>query len=177
MITINAVPDGGFDHPLEMLGACHERVRRHCALIERLAVHVVSNGIDEQARIAARNIRRFFDEAGRNHHLDEEVDVFPALLEAAPVESSMVKTIARLRAEHQLLDGLWAAMRLDLSLDGDVLEPPSAQRAAEFSQAYEAHIRFEEEAVIPYAKVLLNEQVLRTIGASMARRRQRKELL
>jgi hypothetical protein len=48
-------PAAGFDEPFAMLGACHERVRRSLALLQRLVEHAAAHGADAQARDAARD--------------------------------------------------------------------------------------------------------------------------
>ena len=68
-------PDAGFDQPIEMWLACHQRVRRFAALLQRLRVHLLSAGADEEAQMSAASIRRYFNEAAPRHHEDEEVDM------------------------------------------------------------------------------------------------------
>ena len=70
----------GFDEPIEMLKACHERIERQLSTLERLLPHLAANGCDGEARQAAANILRYFNEAGPHHHADEEQDLFPFLL-------------------------------------------------------------------------------------------------
>jgi hypothetical protein len=82
--VLHAPPAAGFDHPLEMLEACHERIRRTCALIVRLAGHIAIRGVDQEAREAARSAIRYFDMAGEDHHRDEEQDLFAALFHRVP---------------------------------------------------------------------------------------------
>lgn len=69
----------GFEQPFEMFEACHERVRRSLALLERLIVHVGAHGHDAQSRSAAADVLRYFDLAAPLHHEDEERHVFASL--------------------------------------------------------------------------------------------------
>ncbi|RYY71287.1 MAG: hemerythrin domain-containing protein, partial [Comamonadaceae bacterium] len=73
-------PGVGFEQPFEMLEACHERVQRSLQLLARLCAHVRSQGGDDSAREAARDVLRYFDIAAPLHHEDEELHVFPPLL-------------------------------------------------------------------------------------------------
>ena len=59
-----ASPGVGFEQPFEMLEACHERVQRSLALLQRLVDHVDRNGHDADSRSAARDVLRYFDIAG-----------------------------------------------------------------------------------------------------------------
>jgi hemerythrin-like domain-containing protein len=167
-------PAADFDHPLEMLDDCHDRVRRNCALAGRIAEHLRTRGADEDAAGAARSVLRYFTLAARNHHDDEEKDLFPAMLSAADASErpAVQALVDRLVAEHVALGHLWAAMRtrLELVADGRDAEIPEAQ-AKEFAAAYERHIQLEEAELLPLAKRLLDPVTLARVGHAMAERR------
>ena len=57
-----------FEAPLEMLDACHGRIRKQCATLLRVRSHVKANGADAAASAAARGVIRYFDKAGPDHH-------------------------------------------------------------------------------------------------------------
>ena len=78
----HTAPDGGFEVPLEMLSACHHRVERQCATLRRLVAHLATRGADADAAAAAAAVLRYFDSAAKDHHADEEQDLFPALIES-----------------------------------------------------------------------------------------------
>jgi len=102
-------PAAGFDHPIDILDGCHERILRNCELVERIAAHVASKGTDEEARTAAAGVIRYFDTAGANHHRDEEQDLFPALQQYAPSAelNAVFALVFKLRTDHRNLDALW----------------------------------------------------------------------
>ena len=75
-------PGAGFEAPLEMLGTCHGRIEHQCETLRRLLAHLPVHGADAQARNAASAVMRRFDSAARDHHEDEEQDLFPAALES-----------------------------------------------------------------------------------------------
>lgn len=107
-----------FEQPFEMLHACHDRVRRMLALLDRLVAHIPANGVDRQAREAARDVLRYFDEAAPQHHLDEELHVFPRLESGAP--AGVRELVARLRADHEVMkagDGAQARSSLGSRCD------------------------------------------------------------
>lgn len=167
-------PAAGFDDPLEMLVACHERVRRNCLLVERIAGHLEDQGLDDEARVAAASVLRYFDIAGKNHHLDEEADLFPALLAVADATNrpGLQALVARLLDDHEALDALWADVRARLqalATGRPASLPPSL--AAAFTRAYDEHIAEEEGVLIPLARRLLAAEALARLGASMAARR------
>ncbi len=78
----HSAPSGGFEVLLAMLSACHHRVERQCATLRRLVAHLASNGTDEDARTAAAAVMRYFDTSAKDHHADEETDLFPAIMES-----------------------------------------------------------------------------------------------
>src|SRR5690606_21045263 len=84
--------------------------------IERIARHVQAKGSDAEAREAARSVMRYFDDAGRNHHADEDDDLFPTLERVAqgPDRALVAALLERLRREHRELDALWREMRTRL---------------------------------------------------------------
>src|SRR3546814_7605088 len=75
-------PAASTEAPLEMLAACHIRIERQCATLRRLAAHLTEHGADADARTAAMHVMRYFDTAAVQHHADEEVDLFPMLIES-----------------------------------------------------------------------------------------------
>src|SRR3954469_13803016 len=99
----------GFEQPFEMLRACHERVERMLALLQRLREHMRTQGADEQARQAARDVMRYFDTAAPQHHLDEELHVFPALL--ALGDEVVSQLVRRLQQDHVQMEAQWKPAR------------------------------------------------------------------
>ena len=173
--VLHAAPAAGFDHPLDMLAACHERIRRTCALLVRLAGHLSAHGVDEEARDAARSALRYFDTAGQDHHRDEEQDLFPAIVHHVPsVELNAARAlVARLREEHLRLDAAWREMRTRLAWVAEDDSPElDAAAAAAFAAAYERHIALEEAELLPLARRVLPAAALEALGRRMARRRQ-----
>ncbi len=174
MDTPLATPPSAFDHPIEMLDQCHQRIRRSCDLLLRIAQHIRTHGCDDEAREAALNVTRFFDTAGANHHRDEEDDLFPALVHYVPsLELNAVRCLVfTLRAQHAQLDTMWAALRPHLvaiaaGRDCEL----TVELAHAFAAATEQHIATEEAQLLPLARRVLGEPLLARLGNSMARRR------
>lgn len=169
-----ASPGVGFEQPFEMLEACHERVQRSLALLQRLVDHVDRNGHDADSRSAARDVLRYFDIAGPHHHEDEERHLFPRLRDHP--DARVREAVATLAQDHARLHALWQRLRAVLLTWRDAEAPPpisAAERALvnDFVTAYERHIPLEESVVYPAARPLFDERALQTIGAEMAARR------
>jgi hemerythrin-like domain-containing protein len=174
MSALFPTPAAGFDHPIDILDGCHQRIRRTCATIERLALHLSTQGCDADARIAATGVIRYFDTAGAAHHRDEEDDLFPAIAHHVPsLElNAIFALLAKLRADHKNLDTLWADLRRRLSAvvegrDGGL----TPEIAREFSAAYDRHIVLEESQLLPIARRVLDAPLIAALGHNMARRR------
>ena len=164
----------GFDEPLEMLSACHERIQKQCATLRRLPAHLAAHGADEDARQAATNVMRYFDTAGRNHHADEEIDLFPALLESMAGSDAVClrDIIAVLTREHREVDRAWSTVRAQLeSLTRGDASALDAAAVDDLISRHARHIAREEEELLPMAKRLLSDDQLQALGQAMRARR------
>lgn len=162
-------PPPSFEDPMEMLRACHDKVRHFAKLSLRIADHVQQQGADQQARDAATAVIRYFDLAAPLHHADEDDDLYPALL--ALNDSALNAHIQRLTHEHATLAGLWQAVRAWLKdIEGGVASSPPSELSG-FAKQYPGHAQDEENLVYPHAQYL-SEYQLNLLGQSMTRRRQ-----
>lgn len=162
-----------FDDPLEMLRACHGKILQQCDTLRKLAAHLPENGCDEPAQQAAQAILRYFDTAGKHHHKDEEIDLFPALRTCAEFEQIPIEPLlARLLAEHDEMLAAWLELRQLLASLGagiNVALPPALTER--FIQSHSDHIAIEESELLPLAERLLDRRQLIRLGMHMAERR------
>jgi hemerythrin-like domain-containing protein len=160
----------GFDDPLGMLCACHGRIARQLATLDRLQRHLPEHGCDVDARAAARGILRYFDTAALNHHADEEASVFPRLANAVPGHAAVL--IADLEREHAALAAQWRHLRPRLAgIAAGARANLSPKEVAGLRTAYAAHIAREEGELIPLAARSFDAAILNAIGSEMAARR------
>jgi len=169
-------PAAGFEAPFEMLSACHERVERSLALMARLQQHLLSHGLDDSARQAARDVMRYFDLAAPHHHQDEELHVFPPLM--AGSNPGIRETVRRLMTDHRQMETAWSAARLTLA--GVVesspqawspLTPEQTQTLEQFASLYGRHIEEEEHLIYPAAQAGLSTGALQAMSEDMMARR------
>ncbi|MEJ2436054.1 MAG: hemerythrin domain-containing protein, partial [Pseudolabrys sp.] len=158
-----------FDDPLGLLMACHARMLGHCETLLKLADHLAEHGCDDEARQAARRIHTYFSTAGRDHHEDEEQDVFPRV---ARTSIKVAEVLHGLRQDHKRMDALWHRLEPLMAKPG-AIEDIGALRALaeEFAALYRAHIATENAFIRDKLQHLLSEAQLREIGQSMAQRR------
>ena len=169
-----SAPAVGFEAPLEMLFACHDRIERQCATLRRLVPHLITHGANEEARAAAANLMRYFDTSARHHHADEEEDLFPALIESVAGSDAVClrELVEALKEDHRALEASWQRVRVVLE---QVVAGQSVALASEDVEAlvglYERHIEREEGEVFPMAARLLSEDDLARVGRTMRERR------
>src|SRR5450759_5027047 len=145
-------PAAGFVVPLEMLSACHGRVERQCQTMLRLVPHLAANGPDQAAREAAQNVMRYFDTSARQHHADEEEDLFPALLQSAPDAelARLRELIDALLGQHGELEQAWGQIRW--KLEGiwlGTMREMDADEVGRMVELYRLHIAHEEDELLP----------------------------
>lgn len=166
-------PGVGFEQPFAMLEACHERVQRMLALLQRLCAHLRAQGCDDAARQAARDVLRYFDQAGALHHEDEEKHLFPLL--RAQGDADMRALVERLAQDHVRMAADWTRLRMPLLglADGQRSSFSTQEEALfdGFAAHYARHIESEEQRAYPAAQALLGAAVLQAMGWEMAARR------
>lgn len=176
-MTDSLIPSSpGFETPLEMLEACHERLQAQLATLARLAAWLPEHGADRQAQQAAVNVMRYFDVAAVKHHQDEEDDLFPTLRDRVDDarRAELGALIDWILADHQKLFAAWAQMRVRLErIAGGESADLTPEGVEQFADAYRRHIAREEGELLPIARTLLGEQDIVALSGTMtARRRQ-----
>lgn len=171
--ALAGAPAATFEEPFEMLEACHQRVHRMLALLAKLRGHLRAHGSDTQAQQAARDVMRYFDLAAPQHHLDEELHVFPPLL--ARGDARVGEVVRRLQHDHQEMEARWQDARqvLQAICDGAVqqLTPDEESRLEAFAGLYDGHIRAEEEIAYPAALAAIDAPARNAMGEEMMKRR------
>ena len=156
----------GFDDPLGLLAACHERIEGHCVTLLRLREHVRMHGFDANAQAAAGRVHHYFAEAGRWHHEDEEQDLAPLFNRHA--KDTLRAVFARLMAEHKALEAAYAPLAQALV----ALDPKPHDLPVEpYVTLIRAHIVAENSQILPAARSLLGPAEIERLGQAMAARR------
>lgn len=162
-------PAPSFDQPLEMLLACHDKIRRFCDQLDKLVPYIEEHGVDEAARNSIEAVVRYFDVAGPSHHSDEEEELFPILEARVPTAPPKLE---QLSAEHGYLHSCWNAIRDDLiALKNGDISVISRIEIEEFVRQYRMHAAIEEAWLIPTADKVMTEAEKRLAGERMAAKR------
>lgn len=146
-------------HPnhFQSLDACHQQVHTH---LEKLAdvLKMLEAGADEvQYRQQVGEIEAYFSSTSRQHHADEEKNVFPALLSSSNAE--LVKAVRTLQQDHGWIEQNWielAPMLRAIAEGEDWVDPAELLHAVGvFLELYRDHLVREETLVYPAAKAQL----------------------
>ena len=83
--------------PIEMLYACHSKVKRFCKQLQILPAYLVEHGVNQAVKNDVQQILNYFNISAPLHHDDEEKDFFPALVEVYPQAQ---ENIDQLESQH-----------------------------------------------------------------------------
>lgn len=165
-----AHPAHGEHAPLTTFTDCHVGILKRLKALDGLPPLLEPAA---QARQIAADSLAFFREAIFEHHLDEERDLFPAVLASAQAgaERDHVQgMIERLTREHRAIEALWkglekALKRVGKGQDADLDVDELHQLVA----AYAAHAGYEEAEFLPLSETILgrNSNHMAALGLSL----------
>lgn len=142
-------------HPtFQALDACHQQIQiKLTELADLLALMETSSDSDEVRR-QAKDIEQFFSSTSRDHHAEEEKNIFPALL-ASP-NADLVHAVRVLQQDHGWIEQNWvelAPMLRAIAEGEDWADLAEIKHYTEvFINLLNEHIVREETEVYPAAK-------------------------
>lgn len=149
-------PAGRTEHPIEDFSHCHVGILKKLDLLGELPALLEPAA---RAREAVEQAVVFFREAIFEHHLDEERELFPAVLASAAPGDERDKVQAmvwQLTDEHRDLEHTWKGLESALKkvAKGQAVEVnvPDIQKLV---TQYRAHAQFEEQAFLPLSQDIL----------------------
>ena len=159
----------GFDDPLALLRACHQKMLAQCDVLEALVAQARSGALDADARKATQDIVRYFSGSAPLHHRDEEEDLFPRINRQSLRIAELVHNLKR---EHQELDTLWETLAPQLRrIPADGFSDTFLQAADRFCELSRQHVNRENMELLPLLASSLSTRELGYIGEAMAQRR------
>lgn len=163
------------DAPIADFSHCHAGIFRKLDLLGELPALLEPA---QRARDVAEKSLEFFREAIFEHHLDEERELFPAVLANCQDEVERGRVTAmnkRLSDEHRELERIWKGLESGLKkvVKGQFADVDAVAIARLVSQ-YRAHAQFEEQEYLPLAQQILgrNDQQMAALGLSLHMRHQ-----
>ena len=161
-------PSVTFAQPIDMLYACHDKVRRFCSQVNMLPDYIAENGRNDVVLQSTRQISQYFNVAAPLHHEDEEENFFPLLLQYAPQAQESIDEILR---QHESLHANWSAVAQEFArLEEDVDYQLNAEVLQRFTAGYDVHLGI-EEPLFEMGKTFIPKEKLTEIGEIMAARR------
>lgn len=140
--------------PFEALDACHRQILTHLQALSKLAQRIETTGVDADVQHQAGAIETFFSGTSRDHHLQEEKSVFPALL--ASGDPALTAAVRSLQQDHGWIEENWIELAPQLSAIASGNNWPDA---AEFQHGVQVfvelctgHIALEETVVYPESR-------------------------
>lgn len=164
-----------FEAPLELLLSCHDKIKHFSSTLVELSIALEKEGWSSKLITTADQIRRYFNIASPEHHLDEEHHLFPAIIAldpklTQPGSIEILQLINRLIKEHVESDALW--IKLDAMLDEQSEDFNTLKNLSQqFKSSMHEHASIENEQIFPYAETHIGDIELRKIGLEIARRR------
>ena len=167
MSQIQPAPTG---QPIADFSQCHVGIVKKLDLLGELPALLEPA---HRAREIAERAVDFFREAIFEHHLDEERELFPAVLTDAQKgeERDHVQVmVRRLTDEHRELEKLWKSLESGLKkvAKGQVSDVSAAEIQRLVTQ-YRAHAMYEEQEFLPMAQRVLgrNSNHMAALGMSL----------
>ncbi|MCU0925629.1 MAG: hemerythrin domain-containing protein [Hydrogenophaga sp.] len=158
------------DTPISNFTNCHSGIIKRLNALDELPALLAPAA---RARQIAEQSLEFFREAIFEHHLEEERELFPAVLASARPgdELERVKAITkRLTEEHRMVEALWKRLEKGLKQvakgQSTELDVDEVQRLV---AEYTAHAAYEEAEFLPLAEQILgrNSNQMAALGLSL----------
>jgi hemerythrin-like domain-containing protein len=155
--------------PLAKFSKCHLGIVSHLHALAQLPVLLAAA---VQAREVAASALDLFKHAVHEHHLEEETELFPAVLRSAAAGAETMRVqamVQRLTAEHREIEARWRklepAVRAATKAEPVDLDHKELQSLV---RTYLAHARYEEERFLPLAERILGRDGNQMAALGMA---------
>ena len=158
------------DTPISNFTNCHSGIVKRLKALDELPALLAPAA---RARQIAEQSLEFFREAIFEHHLEEERELFPAVLASAQPgdELERVKAMTkRLTEEHRMVEALWKRLEKGLKQvakgQSTELDVDEVQRLV---TEYQGHAQYEEVEFLPLAEQILgrNSNHMAALGLSL----------
>ncbi|MCA3555381.1 hemerythrin domain-containing protein [Aestuariivirga sp.] len=154
-------------NPLDMIASAHALQMQMCDAMERIA-----DGLpDEVDRRLCAQVASWLQFDLPLHHHDEEVGLFPLLRRRASPGDGLDKIIERLAAEHSSDSDFASEIAEALDALGQGGRPANPEMLGYmlrgFFERYRRHVHWENQLVMPLARLRLTAEDLAQLQASM----------
>jgi hemerythrin-like domain-containing protein len=159
--------------PFDVLDACHKQMATALGQLTELVEHIQDHGVDGKARTLARDLFQFFMHTAREHHVDEEKHIFPALIRSG--DDELVRATMRLQQDHGWIEEDWLELAPQIESIAAGYNWYNIDQLLHaipvFQALYQDHMALEESLIYPEAKARIADWDLKGMGREMALRR------
>lgn len=145
--------------PISNFSDCHEGILSHLQSLGELPALMEPM---ERATAIAEKTLSFFRPAVFDHHVEEEKDLFPAVLAAATKGEERDKVqamVSSLTADHREIEALWRDLEPQLKkLANGHLAVVDIAAVQQLVSQYHGHARLEEDKFLPMAETILGRK-------------------
>lgn len=145
----------------EALDACHQQIQLHLAQLSGLMPQIDAGADDMAFRKQIEAIEAFFSSTSRQHHAEEEKNIFPPLL--ANGNAELVQAVHTLQQDHGWIEQNWielAPMLRAIAQGEDWVDPAELKNAVDvFLALMNDHIVLEETLIYPESKAQFAEEL------------------
>ncbi len=147
----------------QALDACHQQIHQHLGQLAEVLLQIEAGADEAQYRQEAGLIEAFFSGTSRDHHAEEEKNVFPALL--ASDNAELIQAVRTLQQDHGWIEQNWlelAPMLRAIAQGEDWVDMAEMQHMVEvFLNLCHDHIMLEETLIYPQAKGKFADELAR----------------
>lgn len=159
---------GPLENPLDFIVEDHMREREVCALIDRLAATLPVESAELQMMLA------FLKKQLPQHLADEEIDLFPLMLERCDPEEEIKSVIDKLESDHAhaIADAPAITALIEANKTGaTAFSDTACAQMTEFATHARRHLILENAIILPIARARLTRDDLQTMRSHMLERR------
>jgi iron-sulfur cluster repair protein YtfE (RIC family) len=161
----------------EFLDSTHAALSGHLANLMGMATHFQNGSLDASQLKEVRTICNFFEKEARQHHLDEELHIFPPLMQSH--DETLRHTVRQLQQDHGWLEENWIELHplIEQAMQGNSYIWEELDHALQvFHALYQDHMVLEERIAYPGAKAQPVKWDGEGIGREMASRRKLRKV-
>lgn len=171
LITLSPKRRHGPADLVDLLGECHDRIRRFAALARQAATR--RDAPSAEVVQACVDVERYFLEALPLHVADEEESIEPRLRGLSPPVDRALDAMEEEHRRHgpMLQALLRATARVRRAPDDDAARSELATAAEGLEREFGEHLALEESVVFPAIRELLSQETQRCVVDELRRRR------
>ena len=161
----------------EFLDATHATLGQHLHTLMGMAKPLQDGSLSPAQVSQLKSLCKFFDKEARQHHLDEELHIFPPLYESH--DEQLVHTVKQLQQDHGWLEENWLELHplIEQAIQGNSYIWEELEHAMQvFNSLYLDHMVLEERIAYPGAKTQAVKWDAEGMGREMASRRKLRTL-